>query len=99
MDSHAQQEIRQYAVTMGEQIVRPLFPLAWEAFIDYQHASLQLSRLEQEVIARLASAGRIPAGENDFLAAQDPSWAGLQRCRERDECFAKFIRLGIVKQV
>ena len=27
MDAHAQQEIRDYATTIGEQIVRPLFPL------------------------------------------------------------------------
>lgn len=97
MDVHAQQEIRQYATTIGEQIVQPLFPLAWEAFIDYQQESLQLTRLEQKVIARLASAGRVPAGNNDFLAAQDPAWAHLERCRERDECRLKLVRLGIVK--
>ena len=97
MDVHAQQEIRQYATTIGEQIVRPLFPLTWEAFIDYQQESLQLTRLEQGVIGRLASAGRVPAGESDFLAAQDLSWADLARCRERDECRVKLARLGIIK--
>jgi thymidylate synthase (FAD) len=97
MDVHAQQEIRQYATVIGQQIVQPLFPLTWEAFIDYQQESLQLTRLEQGVIARLASAGRVPAAEADFLAAQDPAWAELQRCRERDECREKLVRLGIVK--
>jgi thymidylate synthase (FAD) len=97
MDLHAQQEIRQYATTIGQQIVRPLFPMTWEAFVDYQQESLQLTRLEQGVIGRLASGGRVPAEENDFLAAQDPSWAELARCRERDECRAKLVRLGIVK--
>ena len=35
MDAHAQQEIRDYARTIGEKIVQPLFPLVWEAFVDY----------------------------------------------------------------
>ncbi len=53
MDSHAQYEIRMYAKTIGEQIVQPLFPLAWEAFMDYSVQSLHLTRLDCEVIARL----------------------------------------------
>ena len=36
MDSHAQEEIRLYATTIGEQIVKPLFPIVWEAFEDYR---------------------------------------------------------------
>jgi thymidylate synthase (FAD) len=97
MDEHAQWEIRQYAQTIGQQIVRPLFPLAWEAFADYRLAAMQLTRLDQEVIARLTSAGGVPASEEQFLAAGDPSWAGLARCRERDECRQKLKRLGIVQ--
>ena len=53
MDSHAQWEIREYSTTIGEQIVRPLFPLVWEAFGDYRLEGLFLSRLDREVIARL----------------------------------------------
>jgi thymidylate synthase (FAD) len=98
MESHAQLEIRRYAETMGREIVAPLLPLAWEAFWDYRIESLALSRLEQEVVARLASAGAIPAGESAFLAAGDPSWSELARCRERDECREKLVRLGIIKQ-
>ncbi len=96
MDAHAQWEIRQYAATLGQQIVQPLFPLVWEAFEDYHRAAMDLSRLEQGVIARLAAAGRVPASEADFLAAQDEAWAGLGRCRERDECREKLMRLGLV---
>src|SRR6187401_3411367 len=33
MDSHAQWEIREYARTIGREIVQPLFPLVWEAFV------------------------------------------------------------------
>ncbi len=93
----AQWEIRQYAHTIAYEIVRPLFPLVWEAFEDYRLQALCLSRLEQEVIQRLAQAGKIPATEEDFLAAQNPAWKELPRCRERDECREKLRRLGIVR--
>ena len=93
----AQWEIRQYARTIGYEIVRPLFPLVWEAFEDYRLQAVRLSRLEQAVIRRLAEAGKIPAGEQDFLAAQDPAWKELARCRERDECREKLRRLGILQ--
>ena len=46
MDSHAQLEIRQYAAAIGEQIMRPLFPLVWEAFVDYRLEAMFLSRLD-----------------------------------------------------
>lgn len=97
MDARAQLEIRQYAEAIGRQLVAPLFPLVWEAFEDYQLQSIELSRLEQAVVARLAVAGRFPAGEEEFLAAQDPSWVGLTRSRERDECREKLERLGLLR--
>jgi thymidylate synthase (FAD) len=96
MDSHAQLEIRRYAETIGHQIVAPLFPLVWEAFIDYRMEAVRLTRLDREVIRRLAAAGHAPATEADFLAAQDSSWRDLERCRERDECLAKLRDLGLV---
>ena len=101
MDSHAQKEIRDYATAMGEQIVRPLFPLVWEAFLDYRCGAMFLTRLDVELIARLtarlAAAGRAVATEEDFLAAEDPTWTGLARSRERDECREKLVRLGLLK--
>jgi len=96
MDPHAQLEIRRYAETIGHQIVAPLFPLVWEAFLDYRMESVRLTRLDREVIRRLAAAGHVPAPQAAFLAAQDPSWQGLDRCRERDECLAKLRDLGLV---
>jgi thymidylate synthase (FAD) len=98
MDEHAQWEIRQYARTIGEQIVSSLFPAVWEAFVDYRVHSMELTRLDQGVIARLTASGGIPAREADFLAAQDPSWSQLERCRERDECRNKLVRLGLIRQ-
>jgi thymidylate synthase (FAD) len=100
MDTHAQLEIRQYAATIGEQIVGPLFPLVWEAFVDYRLEGMFLSRLDREVIVRLtkrlAAAGRADATEEDFLAVQDPSWADVKRSRERDECCEKLRKLNLL---
>ncbi len=100
MDSHAQWEIREYARTIGEQIVRPLFPLVWEAFVDYRVDGMFLTRLDRGVIVRLMqrvqAEGRNIANEQDFLAAQDPTWADMQRCRERDECREKLKQLNLL---
>jgi thymidylate synthase (FAD) len=99
MDGHAQEEIRHYATTLGEQIVRPLFPLVWEAFLDYRVDALRLTRLDQEVIRRLTAehgAAGFPASHEAFLASQHESWRRLDRCRERDECLAKLTSLGLV---
>jgi thymidylate synthase (FAD) len=101
MDMHAQQEIRDYATTVGEQIVQPLFPLVWEAFSDYRLGGLVLSRLEVGVLQRLATRPR-PVGqtfwsEEDFQAVQEESWRSLARSRERDECRAKLEQLGLLE--
>jgi thymidylate synthase (FAD) len=100
MDSHAQLEIRRYAETIGQQIVQPLFPLVWEAFLDYRVEAMRLTKLDRGVIQRLvAQAGSkgLPASQEGFLAAQDPSWQSLERSRERDECLQKLVSLGLVK--
>jgi thymidylate synthase (FAD) len=49
MDAHAQQEIRDFAVAMFA-LVRPIVPIAAEAFLDYQLGSMHLTRLEIEAI-------------------------------------------------
>ena len=101
MDSHAQLEIRRYAETIGREIVQPLFPLVWEAFLDYRVEAMRLTRLDQDVIRRLASRGGkrgFPASHEDFLAAQDPSWKVLERSRERDECLQKLVSLDLVER-
>ncbi len=101
MDTHAQREIRQYAATIGEKIVQPLFPVVWEAFNDYRREAMFLSRLDVGVIERLTTHARDtgaapPYGDEAFLMAQDPAWAELKRCRERDECRAKLVRMGLM---
>jgi thymidylate synthase (FAD) len=101
MDAHAQFEIRSYATAIGEEIVRPLFPLVWEAFVDFRLEATYFTRLDrgviQRLLARLAEQGRATANEEDFLAAQDPSWRELSRSRERDECRDKLVGLGLLR--
>ena len=101
MDSHAQWEIREYSNAIGHQIVRQLFPLVWEAFVDYRLDAMALTRLEREVIvrlvARLSGAGKTQAADEDFMAVQDPTWANLKQCRERDECREKLRQLNLLK--
>ena len=102
MDAHAQWEIREYSSTIGTEIVKPLFPVVWEAFEDYRLGALFLSRLDREVMQKLfaqaAKTGTAPPfGEDAFLAAQNESWKDLKRCRERDECGEKLRQLGILK--
>jgi thymidylate synthase (FAD) len=49
MDSHAQQEIRDYAIAMFE-IVKAIFPISCEAFEDYRTGAVYLTRLEADAI-------------------------------------------------
>ena len=102
MDSHAQFEIREYARTIGEEIVRRVFPVVWEAFTDYRMGGVFLTRLDAGVIGRLTAAAQScgaapPYSEEEFLAAQDETWRELTRSRERDECRDKLVRLGLLK--
>jgi thymidylate synthase (FAD) len=49
MDSHAQKEIRDLAEQVFE-LIKPIVPLAAEAFMDYRVGKIVLSRLEIEAI-------------------------------------------------
>jgi len=80
MDYHAQQEIRAYALVIGEKIVSNWVPMVWEAFLDYRHHAMQLSRIEAEIVGALAGSspnralelaersGLLKAGKNGSLA-------------------------------
>lgn len=94
---NAQEEIRRYAVTIGEKIVKPLFPIIWEAFNDYRINATVLTGLDTKVIQTLAKLnGTMPFTKQQFLECQHKDWRDLKRCRERDECLEKLITLGIV---
>ena len=101
MDSHAQLEIRQYATMIGEKIVKPLFPIVWEAFEDYRMGSMFFSRLDVGMIQRISQRGTElnqapPFSDELFMELQDETWKGLKRCRERDECKSKLQRMGLL---
>ncbi len=86
MDSHAQQEIRAYATIIGEQIVKPLFPLVWEAFVDFRLEAMSLSRLEIEAIRKA-----LACGTPDTTVFSDVSQ------REIATAMEKFRRLGLIQ--
>jgi len=52
MDSHAQQEIQDYAKAMYE-LVKPHFPIAVEAFEDYSLYNTSFSRMEMNVLKHM----------------------------------------------
>jgi len=97
MDSHAQEEIRQYALAIGEKIVAIWVPTVWEAFLDYRHHSMQLSRIEAEVVTALIAGSVNRAQElavaNGLLKKEKNG--ELAPSRERNELNAKLNRLGL----
>ncbi len=56
-DSHAQQEIQDFANAMYE-LARPLFPIACEAWKDYQQDGMYLSRQEKSLLERIIDRNR-----------------------------------------
>lgn len=100
MDHHAQQEIRQYANTIGREIVAKLFPETWEAFLDYRLFAMQLSSTDITVISAVMSKHYeegVPSMVQ-WLSEMPERWRP-SRCRERDEFFEKIGRLGLVVEV
>jgi thymidylate synthase (FAD) len=87
MDSHAQYEIRQYAITIGEKIVKPLLPLTWEAFEDYRLHAMHLTRLEVQALRQILS---------DIIPSKP--WPDLLQHitnkRENSEALQKLLKLG-----
>ena len=88
MDSHAQLEIRQYAQTIGEQIVRPLFPIVWEAFRDYRTNAMYLTWHEVEILRSVLSVAAY--SKDKVLKIVDEH---LTNKRERKEAFDKLGKL------
>jgi thymidylate synthase (FAD) len=92
MDSHAQLEIRSYANVIGNEIVAKLFPVAWEAFQDYVHGAVKLSRLDVEAIRKLVGPGN---GTGARPAVAD-ALEHVANKREREECRLKLASLGLI---
>lgn len=96
MDRHAQEEIRAYALTLGEQIIKRWCPYTWEAFLDYRFNAESFSRIEMDLL-RLIASGK--AGEA-LVCADSFGWLakdekGLKRHRERAEFETKLVDLGL----
>jgi thymidylate synthase (FAD) len=93
MDSHAQKEIRDYANAMAS-IVKQLFPVTYQAFLDYRLNAIQLSALDIQVIQEASKIAVKPHFEMlKSIAASiiiDP--------RERTECVEKCVMLGVCQK-
>lgn len=96
MDDHAQFEIREYAKTMGYEVVRRWCPIAWEAFLDYRIETMNLTRLDMQIVAALGKGDTKRAAalatEFGWLSRGDK---GLKRNRERIELEEKLERLNL----
>jgi thymidylate synthase (FAD) len=99
VDAHAQAEIRAYARVMAG-MLRRVAPLSFEAWVDYELAGVQLSRVERLLLSRLlavekdgtvrARADAEPLDEAAMLAA------GLSG-REAAELIAKLARAPVAE--
>ncbi|HEY9166103.1 MAG TPA: FAD-dependent thymidylate synthase [Candidatus Kryptonia bacterium] len=99
MDEYAQFEIRQYARAIGYDVVSKWCPFTWEAFLDYRVNSLNLSRIEMEIIQLLScnqgdSAKELLGKYGLLNYAEDGT---LKKNRERDELEQKLEKLNITK--
>ncbi len=80
MEENAQYEIRCYANTIGEEIVKRWCPVTWEAFMDYRVNSLEFSRLEQKVVSALASG----SPKDAVAVATDLDWLKYEEGKLKD---------------
>lgn len=88
MDKHAQAEIREYATTIGEQIVAPLLPNVWQAFLDYRMNALTFTGPEISVINKWT------LGDLEFAYNFEEATTGWNK-READEFRAKLAQIGV----
>ena len=97
LTSHAQQEIRLYAETIGNEIVARWVPFVWEAFNDYMVSSMELSRLDLEQVNRVAK------GDIEAARALQKEWkwvttaedGTIKKGRESRELEEKLASLGL----
>lgn len=98
MDPRAQEEIRAYAVAIGDQVTSRWVPMVWEAFLDYRRRAIGLSRIEIDIVRALTAnepeRARAAAAENGLL--KPAKNGGLAPNRERNELEAKLLAFGLV---
>lgn len=96
MDTHAQYEIREYARTIGEEIVARWVPTAWEAFLDYETQGLAFTEAELTIVRALTAGDRdaaIAAALGSGLLTEKEGV--LKPGREGRELTPKLERLGL----
>lgn len=97
MEKHAQLEIREYAKTIGEEIVSRWCPHTWEAFQDYWLNAISFSAAEQQLLHIISEEGSQPAVEK----AEKFGWikrnedGSLKMHLERFEFEQKLRRMGL----
>jgi thymidylate synthase (FAD) len=98
MDAHAQYEIREYARTIGEEIVAKWCPVAWEAFVDYRMNTVQFSEAELAIIETLIrgdAAAAVATALDHGLVTISKKDASQRVGREARELEPKLARLGL----
>ena len=96
MEEHAQLEIREYARTIGEEIVAKWVPVAWQAFLDYRFKAMELTRIDSEIIEAIASGDTARANALAREAGMlPPEGEAIKSNMEREELEQKLRRLGI----
>ena len=95
MATHAQYEIRTYAKTIGEEIVKRWCPITWDAFLDYRMNALMLSGHETEIVTAMVQGKKKRAVE----LAESFGWIKYKEGKltgnlERMEFEEKIVKLG-----
>lgn len=90
LDPHAQYEIRVYAEAIAK-IVKDAYPIIWEAFGDYKLYSLNITRIEKEVIVKLLKKKKVKFTEKEIIKAAES--IGLTNKRELSEAMEKITKL------
>jgi thymidylate synthase (FAD) len=92
MRTDAQEEIRQYANTIGKAIVAAWVPLCWEAFLDYHFHAVQLSALETQLLKAILADNKPKLHETFHSLGwleKDAITGSVKKHRERDEFISK----------
>lgn len=98
MEKNAQLEIRKYAEIIGNEIVSKWVPYTWEAFLDYQMNSFNLSNIEMKILRSMLQNDH----ESVVKIAADAGWLKMREDKlimnlERAEFEEKLEELGVKK--
>ena len=74
MEKNAQLEIRKYAEIIGNEIVSRWVPYTWEAFLDYQMNSYNLSHIEMKILRSMLQEDL----ETVILIASEAGWLKMK---------------------